>query len=150
MLSFLVWLAIEMVEITNWVDYQLRTSALPPSVYTPSIYFTSPSPHTHTHTHTPLHTTPSQYFFMTGDFLQVPTMAFLTPFTFSLKVFYLYHLSDPNTLCWIFSTNLHFLISSSLRPGVKHRLRDLTEFIVWNISGLRQWQNVNSSCKKSY
>ena len=50
MLPFLVWLAIEMVEITIWVDYQLRTSALPPSVYTPSIYFTSPSPHTHTYT----------------------------------------------------------------------------------------------------
>ena len=44
---------------------------------------------------------------------------------------------------WVFATNLNFLIPKSLHPSVvnswyfKHRLFDLTEYIVWNIKGLR-------------
>ena len=46
---------------------------------------------------------------------------------------------------WVFAMNSNFLISISLQPDgvnlryVNLRLIDLTEFIVWNISGLRHW-----------
>ena len=46
---------------------------------------------------------------------------------------------------WVFATNSNFLIPISVQPddeNLRHfklRLFDLTEFIVWNIWGLRHW-----------